>query len=381
MQTSTLRRWALVHKWSSLVSTIFLLVLCITGLPLIFRGEIDRMLGAEAVTTAVLPGTPRASLEKIIATGTKARPGEYVQFIVWERDEPDVVILSMAKSPDAPPDDNKNVRVDARTAELLGEHGSPLTDFLLRLHASLLLGLPGTLFLGVVGLSFIVAIVSGVVVYGPFMRKLDFGTVRQRKSRRLQCLDLHNLIGIVTVSWAVTVGLTGVINSWADLLVKVWQYTELTEMVGPYQSSVLVTQTVPLESVIARASDAAPRMTPYFIAMPGALLTSRAHVAVFMRGTTPLTSRLLKPVLIDAKTGALTDTRELPWYIWALLVSQPLHFGDYGGLPLKILWGLLDLLTIIVLGSGLYLWLSRGTSKIEQRLAAAEGAEVAKAAE
>ena len=35
---------------------------------------------------------------------------------------------------------------------------------------------------------------------------------------------------------------------------------------------------------------------------------------------------------------------------------QPLHFGDYGGLPLKVIWAALDMLTIVVLGSGLYLW-------------------------
>jgi len=43
-----------------------------------------------------------------------------------------------------------------------------------------------------------------------------------------------------------------------------------------------------------------------------------------------------------------------------LLLSEPLHFGDYGGLPMKILWAALDIITIIVLGSGLYLWLARG---------------------
>ena len=43
----------------------------------------------------------------------------------------------------------------------------------------------------------------------------------------------------------------------------------------------------------------------------------------------------------------------------ALLVSQPLHFGDYGGMPMKILWATLDGLTIIVLGSGVYLWVVR----------------------
>ena len=51
--------------------------------------------------------------------------------------------------------------------------------------------------------------------------------------------------------------------------------------------------------------------------------------------------------------------REMPWYNQMLSLSQPLHFGDYGGLPLKILWAVLDIITIFVLGAGLYLWLTR----------------------
>jgi uncharacterized iron-regulated membrane protein len=78
-----------------------------------------------------------------------------------------------------------------------------------------------------------------------------------------------------------------------------------------------------------------------------------------MRGDEAFSSRLYKPVLIDAATGEITDRRELPWYLTALLLSQPLHFGDYGGQPMKLLWALLDIGTIIILGSGLYLWLKR----------------------
>ena len=66
-------------------------------------------------------------------------------------------------------------------------------------------------------------------------------------------------------------------------------------------------------------------------------------------------------MLIDAETGQLVSARDLPWYLRALEVSRPLHFGDYGGLPLKIIWTLLDLITIGVLGSGLYLWLAIAT--------------------
>jgi uncharacterized iron-regulated membrane protein len=37
-------------------------------------------------------------------------------------------------------------------------------------------------------------------------------------------------------------------------------------------------------------------------------------------------------------------------------------------LPLKILWAVLDLFTIVVLGSGLYLWLGKRRAPLEARV-------------
>ncbi len=44
MKTRTIRAWSWTHKWSSLVSTLFLLMLCVTGLPLVFTHEIEEVL-------------------------------------------------------------------------------------------------------------------------------------------------------------------------------------------------------------------------------------------------------------------------------------------------------------------------------------------------
>ncbi|MGJ3629235.1 PepSY domain-containing protein [Sphingomonas sp. MMS24-JH45] len=44
MTRRSIRAWYLVHKWTSLVCTMFLLMLCLTGLPLIFHDEIDAAL-------------------------------------------------------------------------------------------------------------------------------------------------------------------------------------------------------------------------------------------------------------------------------------------------------------------------------------------------
>ena len=82
--------------------------------------------------------------------------------------------------------------------------------------------------------------------------------------------------------------------------------------------------------------------------------------------------------LADAVTGEFADSRDMPWYATALFVSQPLHFGDYGGMPLKIIWAVLDVITIIVLWTGLYLWLRRrkpATGPARAQVAATRGIE------
>lgn len=356
----TLRSWSLVHKWTSLVCTLFLLLLCVTGLPLIFHHEIDDWLegGAEPVTPA--PGSAAATLDAIVAAAQLRHPGDKVQFVIWDADDPRKVSVNLG--PTLLAQDNTHlVTLDRHTAQVLhdGRNDEGVMHFIFTLHVDMFAGLPGKLFLGVMGMLFAVAVVSGVVLYAPFMRRLDFGTVRRQRSSRLKWLDLHNLLGVVTLSWAMVVGITGVINTWADLVIKLWQFDQLNAMVAPYKGQPPLAHLGPLHAAVDTARAAVPDMTPSFVAFPGTLFSSEHHYAVFMKGTTPLTARLLKPALIDAQTATLTDTRDMPWYVTSLLVSQPLHFGDYGGLPLKIIWALLDLVTIVVLGSGLYLWLVR----------------------
>ena len=212
-------------------------------------------------------------------------------------------------------------------------------------------------------LLFLAAVVSGVVVYLPFWNKVGLGRVRMKKSRRIAWLDGHNALGMLTLLWALIVGATGSINTLADLLLDAWRNDQLAQMLAPYQGKPPVTATASVDGAVATARRAAPDMTPSFVAFPGTRFSSPHHYTVFMRGDGILTTRMLRPVLIDAATGALTDSRELPWYLKLLLGSQPLHFGDFGGMPLKLFWAAFDILTIVVLGSGLYLWLSRGKKR------------------
>ncbi|MBS0427124.1 MAG: PepSY domain-containing protein [Proteobacteria bacterium] len=370
MKSQSIKTWAWVHKWSSIVCTAFMLLLCITGLPLIFHHEIGHLLGTEVEAPKMAAGTPHQSLDRILDVARTQHPDRVVQFASKAEDDDNLWFVTMTPTP-APTDDFRSVAIDARTAQVLAQ---PRFDqgfmyVMFKLHVDLFAGLPGKLFLGLMGLLLLVAVVSGVVLYSPFMRKLDFGTVRRDRRTRLKWLDLHNLLGIVTLVWVFVVGATGMINTWADLVIKYWQHDQLSALLVPYQGQPLVP--VAERGSVQRSLEAAQAQAPHtklsFIAFPGTAFSSPHHTTFFLKGNEPFTSKLLQPVLVDAKTAEVTAAPRLPWYLTALLVSQPLHFGDYGGMPMQILWALLDIATIIVLGSGLYLWLRKGQPTHEHK--------------
>jgi len=361
---STIKTWYLVHKWTSLVCTIFLLIICLTGLPLVFHHEIEHWLDDGKPLSDVPASTPRANLDQLVDSARAMYPGEVVDYLFFDPDEPQVYV-GMAKTPGDGQVSGHAVRMDARTGDVLLDGPLYTQDkfsfmgIMLALHVDLFAGLPGELFLGFMGLLFCVAIVSGVVLYGPFMKKLEFGTVRATRSTRLKWLDLHNLLGIVTLVWAFVVGVTGVINELSTPLFRLWQSTELVRILEPYKGQTVPTELASAHAAADTARKALPGNEVSFIAFPGNAFGSPHHYIAWMRGDTPLTSKLNTPVLVDGKTGELTTVAKMPWYLTALEVSRPLHFGDYGGLPLKIIWALLDVITIVVLVSGLYLWLAR----------------------
>ncbi len=362
-----IRRWYLVHKWTSIVCTAFLLMFCLTGLPLIFHHEIDDLTRAPQVAENV-EGT--ANLDAIVEDALAQQAGWHVLFLSFDDEKP-IVYASIGPTLDATAEEGKLLLYDARSGEPI--HAPPFDEgvmaFLLELHAHLLMGIPGQLFLGLVGVVFLVAVVSGVVVYAPFMRKLPFGTVRKDRSSRVKWLDTHNMVGIVTLGWVAVVGLTGFIITMSVPIQGIWQMDELAEMAAPYENAAPPTKLSSVDDAVATVKDAIPDAKLSFIAWPGTDLSTRHHYMIALAGNTPLTERLISPTMVDAENGRLTDVRDMPWYVQMLFLSVPLHFGDYGGLPLKIIWALLDIAAIVVLVSGLYLWLGRRRVPIEQRLA------------
>ncbi|MFT4094207.1 MAG: PepSY domain-containing protein [Niabella sp.] len=360
MKLKAAKRWFNWHKWTSLVCTVFLLMLCLTGLPLIFHEEINGYL-EETKAAAAPGGAEKLSLDSLAKIAASQYPGKQVRYVFWDKEEKNKVLFDVAPKPDAPYEQSKYVILNEFTGEVLGQLKTDgIMNIILKLHMDMFAGIPGKLFLGLMGILFMVSLLSGVMLYGPIMKSYDFGMVRKHKSKRIKWLDTHNFLGIAVLAWMAVVGFTGIINTLSDVVLGLWQQGQLAEMTAPYKNQKPLTGALSSLDEAKRISEKkVPDMETSLIAFPGTPFTSKHHYAVFMKGKTALTSRVLMPVLVDAAAGTVTDARKMPWYVNTLFISEPLHFGDYGGMLLKIIWAVFDIITIIILITGLYLWIAR----------------------
>jgi len=356
MQSRQFQVWGVLHKWSSLVSTIFLLMLCITGLPLTFHDEIDEALNPSN-WQAKNPDAPLLSLDSILLSALSQRSDETPIYMSFDAERP-VINVTSGPVANAPASDMYFASFDATSGDLVppANNGETVMEFILQLHTDMFLGLNGMYILAFMGLLLIVATVSGVVLYYQFMRRLSFGTLRLNRPKRLRWLDYHNFLGVTTMAWVLVVGLTGIINALEKPILDTWRENNLNQLISEFEGGEIVTPVASLHDAVEKAKLAAPGMTLQFVAFPGSEFSTSRHYAIFLHGNSPFTKELSVPVLVDAVSGELIGKRNMPWYMQALSISRPLHFGDYGGLFLKIIWACLNVMTIIILITGLLLW-------------------------
>lgn len=363
------KAWYRLHKWSSLACTLFLLVVCASGLPLVFDEEIVAWLDPSPPWPTLAPGTAAPSLDALILAARQGHERHRIVDVELSRDPPRIT-LGLAPGPQASPGtpalrlefDARDGAPRAAISEANEGWGTRIVTLMTRLHIDLYGGLPGQLLLGTMALLFTVAVVSGVVLYHPYMKKLPFGTVRVHRSRRLKWLDLHNLLGVVTVVWALMMGLTGAIHELAVPLFRHWLSTDVQAVVATAGQAPApgAWPAASAQQAYATARAAVPGRRVESLRFPDAGLGLPRHYLLWARGDTALGAHLFDAVLVDATTGRLAAVLDMPWYLRVLQFSRPLHYGDTAGTPLKLIWAALDLILMVILGSGLYLWRRRG---------------------
>ncbi|MEL6548207.1 MAG: PepSY domain-containing protein, partial [Myxococcota bacterium] len=108
-----------------------------------------------------------------------------------------------------------------------------------------------------------------------------------------------------------------------------------------------------IDQAVRIAEEQVPGHSVEAVILPGTELSGPRHYSILLKGHSGIERQLMTLAVVDASSPTEVDTRPLPGYMQALLLSEPLHFGDYGGWPLRLLWALFAVASIVLAGSGL----------------------------
>ncbi len=243
---------------------------------------------------------------------------------------------------------------------------TPWTGFVDDLHMTLTAPAPwGALAVGLVGVAMLSLILSGVLAHPRIFR--DAFRLRLGAPRRLREADLHNRMSIWGLPFHLAISLTGAFFGIASLpvmAIAALQFHGDAERVyrslsGPEIPADSRPAALPdLDDIAARARAELPGSTLYYLGVerPGSA-GMRIRVEVTGPGRLPRGDQ----IFFDAagseigRVGFVTGSAGLQLYSGAAQV----HFGFWGGLPVRIAYGVLGAALTWITASGVTIWLAR----------------------
>lgn len=315
---------------------------------LVFSDEIDYALNKKHFH--VQPQGERQSLTALYQAGLQTLPGRpYLAFSRIPKAPEDVLV--MRAEYDA---ENKiYLYINPYTAEVIHTRGNKeyFTGALLFLHFTLLSGRNGSIVILVMAFVMLIAIATGRYVYRKHVWKvLLFRDKIEWKVRRRRWRNLHRIVGVWSMVFNVLLIITGILIQWSVVGARV----------GKKAPSVALEQPVDFDALAAKARAAIPGFDLTMIRPP----RTAGLPVVFLgnAGEAKLFGELSTTVSLSPESGEVVKKNifsEAPLSAKWNAAVKPLHFGNYGGIPIKILYSLLGLAPGALAVSGMLIWYRR----------------------
>ena len=353
-----------LHTWCGVVSALFLIVCFLAGALTLFLDDLNRW--AAPPPPSVMPA-PDARQQAQLLDYMAAHPEITTTFTLHLRTTADTPApLSWERDGEqfwATRDANGQWRRFSAPLPALGE---VLDD----LHRTA--GIPGAVggyTMGVVAVLYALALISGTVLLLPRLKRQLFA-LRPEGGRRRAWLDLHNLLGLTALPFHLVIAITTAVFVFYAPLEQAMRAlspaadTDVAEAAG--QGELL-----PPATLLARAQAFAPALQAERMVFDA--LDDRAEALVVVLGGTATGGRRLY-VALNPYGGALRYRNSGgSFYHAASDAFAALHFGNYGGYPLRWLYFVLALAGAVLFYTGNLLWLgkrARGERRDVQLLAA-----------
>jgi uncharacterized iron-regulated membrane protein len=342
-----------IHRWTGLLSGLVILFLSVTGALLVFKDELDELLNPRLLV--VEPGSSRIPLEQAAAIAQSAFQPQEIYFAYLPEHAIRPYWFVAWKNGQL-----WHAMVNPYTGEYLGYRSAraQFADVLRQMHIKLFyFGATGRIVVGVFGIILLLSAATGLLIYSPFMRGQSLWRIPPRPGTQYVQSAWHKRIGFASALFQLLIAFTGAILGLENLGDH---FPIIQDTFHPFPSKRGVwadpADRPALDVFVSRAEAALPGFRAHMVNLP-----NRTTARVMVAGNTEGSVRMRDASWVslnpsDASVLEVHDERHVHWVTQAYLWMDPLHFGYFGGVLVKLLYFLLGLSSGFLAASGYIIW-------------------------
>lgn len=353
-ESSTVKRALSAHAAIGLLAGALLYLVSLTGTLAVFHQEWQRIEQSDAPTvTAIEPAAVQRAIEAVLAREEKPTTHLYVHMPV------DALPRATVTT------DHGAVHVDAAGAIVEPEEIA-WSDFLVDLHYTLNLpSLIGITIVGVLGVMMLALALSGVIAHPRIFR--DAFRLRARAAGGVGLADWHNRLSVWTLPFTIAIALTGALIGLASVtgygIAGVGYGGDIEKVYSPIFGEEGAPNAAPAKAPNVVAALTYMKQHHPDLTLSYVILHDPETVGQHIQMVATYERRLIfgeyfnfdaQGRLIGVAGMADGDLGQQ-----AAASNYNLHFGNFGGLPVKLAYLLFGMALTGICATGSYIWLGK----------------------
>lgn len=345
------RLFLTLHRWVGLALALYAITLGLTGSVLVLRDELAPYLRPQfhAGPAIAIATTP----DDVLAAAHAALPGWRPLSVTWPHEHsPHFNVFCLKDGA------SRIAYLSAHDAHLIGVL-DPRADFLGftdALHGNLLLARPGRVANGYGGILTMLLCLTGIVIWWPSRSNWrSWLRLRGRRSWWRVPWDLHHSVGFAALPLLLVIAFTGTYFTWGPF----YQRT-VSALFPRFVEPKLPADAIQKKPTLDDLAQAAQRALPGPRILRLALVPNADRpVAVTMSEGTAGEFHLASTVYVDPRDGEVLKIKRLilrPFGDTVLGYFSAIHFGIFGGWPIRVLWFLAGLALAALAVTGTLMW-------------------------
>ncbi|QNL52024.1 PepSY domain-containing protein [Olivibacter sp. SDN3] len=366
--------WKL-HHWAGLYTGVLIGILSLTGALAVFIPEIDALIIKYYHQAKVENNLAELKLNVAIDSLKRAHADYRSMMIALPEKEGQVLQVDLIRPGKGGEGfERYDFFIDTGTGKLIGkrDHQNSLANYMRQMHVRLYEGNWGRQLVGIGGIALAVLVITGLLIYGDFMKKQQWPKLRKTGKLRIMMADWHKLLGISALAFNLVIALTG---AWLGLQPWLMRWLNIG-IPNAFKQEVVMEAAddkaldVDWNKALAVTKETFPELEPRYL-VPSTNGAGTIGIRGNIRGTVyERESNLLVLDKVHYRPVFKYDIRKQTVGAKFYFIQEALHFGDFGGLLLKFVYALLGLVSAFLSISGFVIYYYRTERKKGRRTTA-----------